>query len=406
MAGKTVLIVAGAIGVGAVAPFAAGQYTVITNASPPFIRGGRLGELSDAVQSITAAGVSGPSTSFVLGPASDNRGAASTVLIGHTVLQTGAAGQGVKSVYIGGNIDPGAAATSRANNTYIGWDFTLTDAGSAHGSNVFIGQAITTAGGTDVGSTVLIGVGVSTLGGFAVGIGAGVALTGGQSVAVGRAAIANSQGTALGETASAGTARATALGWNARAGDTGIGIGFSARADTLNSICIGRDTNSSGFANVICVGVGTPAFEVNSFSVGGGATAITVVRFGPNTLGGYAGLSFFFPSAGAGADQAASSVTHRGGINTGNAAGGEIRWQTSVLVAGSSSTYQAVQQVAAFRPTRAAGFAGTPSITFSNQIRAPGVAGGTLLNAPTAGDPADWWEILLNGNVRKIPCWA
>lgn len=44
-------------------------------------------------------------------------------------------------------------------------------------------------------------------------------------------------------------------------------------------------------------------------------------------------------------------------------------------------------------------------LRINNQTSGAGVAAGTLLNAPTAGDPAFWLPINIAGTVRYIPCW-
>jgi hypothetical protein len=42
----------------------------------------------------------------------------------------------------------------------------------------------------------------------------------------------------------------------------------------------------------------------------------------------------------------------------------------------------------------------------SNQTSGPGVATGTLTNAPSAGDPDFWLPITINGTAHWIPAWA
>jgi len=42
---------------------------------------------------------------------------------------------------------------------------------------------------------------------------------------------------------------------------------------------------------------------------------------------------------------------------------------------------------------------------FENQTDAAGVAGGTLLNAPAAGNPTFWLKVTINGGTLAIPCW-
>lgn len=416
MAGKAIQIIAGGIGVGAVAPFGVGSYTIVQNTNPPFITAGRLAQLADAVQSVTAAGVSGPSTSFVLGPSSDNRGAASTVIIGHTVLQTGAAGQGTKAVYIGGNIDPGAAATSRANNVYIGWDFTLTDGGSSHGSNVFIGQAITTAGGTDCGTSVLIGVGVSMGSGDNVGIGAGVTAAFGESVVIGFQALnSQSQCVAIGKVASSGT-NGVAIGRRARADNSSVAIGFFCDALGTDQVHVGRDITGS-FTNTVAIGracvigandsiaIGRSASTAvaNQCTIGSSTSFITLLLVGGGGVNGTPRTLQFRPSAGTGSDVAGWTLQIVAGWGTGNAATGGIEFQTGI-VAASGSTLQTLATRLTILPS--AGGAAQPWMRLDNFTNGAAANVGTLNNAPTAGDPAEWFPVNSKGNVRYIPLWA
>lgn len=44
-------------------------------------------------------------------------------------------------------------------------------------------------------------------------------------------------------------------------------------------------------------------------------------------------------------------------------------------------------------------------LTLTNQGNGAGVGAGTLTTAPTAGDPAIWVPINVNGTVRFIPAW-
>jgi len=127
-----------------------------------------------------------------------------------------------------------------------------------------------------------------------------------------------------------------------------------------------------------------------------------VFRWGPNTLAGYPGLSIFLPSASAGNNVAAPNTTFRGGISTGNSVtGGRITFQSSTQGA-AGAAYQAIADRLRIAP---GGVAGLPTIEFVNQISTPGVAAGTLLNAPAAGNPTIWAEVLYNGVLKFIPMW-
>jgi hypothetical protein len=43
---------------------------------------------------------------------------------------------------------------------------------------------------------------------------------------------------------------------------------------------------------------------------------------------------------------------------------------------------------------------------FTNQTNGAGASLGTLTNAPSAGDPAFWLRIQINGANRFVPAWA
>lgn len=49
---------------------------------------------------------------------------------------------------------------------------------------------------------------------------------------------------------------------------------------------------------------------------------------------------------------------------------------------------------------------GNNGLRLTNQTDGAGVAAGTLTNAPTAGDPAIWLPVTVNGSPRFVPCWA
>ena len=58
-------------------------------------------------------------------------------------------------------------------------------------------------------------------------------------------------------------------------------------------------------------------------------------------------------------------------------------------------------------------FGGTPEfgltggfVMFLNATVTPGISTGTLGNATSGGDPADWLRVSVNGQIRAIPCWG
>jgi len=406
MAGKAIQIIAGGVGVASAAPFTAGQYTIITSAPAPTITAGRLGQLGDAVQSIVAPDVAAPAdlTSMALGSTATTRGALGSLVIGSAVKQTGAAGQGVKSVLIGGNIDPGAAATSRANIVYIGWDFTLTDGGSAHGSNVFIGQAISAAGGTDVGNAIAIGVGVSIQAGENVVIGTGAQALFGESVIIGSQALGSqSQSVGIGRGANPST-NSIAIGRRARSDQSSVAIGFFTDSLGDSGVVIGRDATNNGKNKSIVLGRSAAALVDGDCIIGGNPTYATLrLWIGPEFQSAYPGLVWQLTNSDfAGVDVVAPNATIMCGSNTGAGAGGELRIQTATILASGAVRQTLAERFAVIPST---GGLNKPTLRLSNITTTPGAAAGTLANATTAGNPTDWIPITINGNLRFIPAW-
>jgi hypothetical protein len=409
------LLVSSAGGIAAGSPFVLNQGLIVGQATPPTAISARFGQAADAMQSFIAPGFSGGANSFVIGPGADNRGAASTIIMGSAVLQTGAAGQGIKSVLIGGSIDPGAAATSRANIVYIGWDFTLTDAGSAHGSNVFIGTAITTAGGTDVGSTVMIGTTVSTDSGDGVVIGQGT-VGKGECVVIGKGAGASgAQAVCIGKTSSGGL-KATAVGFRARADNSSVAVGYFCDALGTDQAHVGRDITGT-FNRTVAIGALAAVLADDSIAIGKSATTIvanqcvigslsspiTSVNIGGGTSGVATGTAELRTTFGFGADIQGWTLRLSGGQGTGNAVVTGIEFFTGAPL-GSGSTLQTLTKQVSI--LQSAGGAAAPNLRFDNVTSGAAAQAGTLLNAPTAGNPSFWLPISIAGAVRYIPCWT
>jgi hypothetical protein len=415
MAGKAIQIIAGGVGVSSAAPFTAGNYTIISQAVPPIITAGRLAQLADAVQSIVAPDVAAPAdvTSMALGSTATTRGAATSLVIGSAVKQTGAAAQGVKSVLMGGNIDPGAAATSRANIVYIGWDFTLTDGGSAHGSNVFIGQNITTAGGTDVGTSVAIGVALTILGGDNVAIGQGVTASLGESVVIGMSATGpGSQSVGIGKTASGGT-NSVAVGRRARADNSSVAIGFFCDALGTDQVAVGRDV-SGAFTNTVAIGraatigandsiaIGRSAATAvaNQCVIGSSASKINLCVIGAGGVNGTPDTLELRPSAGSGSDIAGWSFRLIGGWGTGNAATGGIDLQAGVAGASGTTLQTATTALAIRGGALNVTLWGGLGFNFQGGVRVFHIDGANV-TAPT-GNPATGFYLFVDPADGKL----
>lgn len=382
------------------APFAVNEFLFVSQVAPPVASTQRLARVNDAFQSIIAPGPGGSANSFVLGEQStEGANGARSVIVGfQNVAGTGAGSEDQiligSTINLGANIVPGIVV--------IGGKVAL-DLASTSTSGVIIGyQAALTTGASHAG-TVLIGNGATSQEGNSVGIGAGVTVTT-QSIAIGR-------------TAGNTSAAFVAIGDNTKVGNFSVGVGFNQTVVSNSSVAIGHQATTTGdnnvavgrsaaaqFASCVALGFNTGCFGAGDFAVGGdaGGNYITRLLFGPVNTAGYPGLTWLLNgAAGLGNNVAAPVATIAVGANTGNAAGGGLVF-TSGTIGASGSTTQT--QVERFRICPG-GVTGTPSLRFVNQISTPGAAAGTLLNAPNAGDPAVWMEVLINGTLRYIPAW-
>lgn len=241
---------------------------------------------------------------------------------------------GDDAVAIGfGAIAGGNASTAYQDNVAIG-----SGAASVISSGVAIGKGATTgtaSGGTAIGasssvtgsSSVAIGSSASVTGAFGVAIGQGTTNTG-SGVTIGRSANGSF---AIGYAAdSSGHASAIAMGTSALASALyTIAIGASASATHGGSICIGQSTTSTAAQQLVIGSTQLGAAHINNVYIGNGVTAASPVGATYNATGG------------SGTDIAGASITIAGGKGTGNAAGGEIVFQTS-NVGASGTTLQSL----------------------------------------------------------------
>jgi hypothetical protein len=411
---KKKIIISSAGGIAAGTPFVLGGYLFVQQATPPVAASGRLVQLSDAMQSITAKGLTAATKTFVLGKnVAEGANSGSSLYVGEEI--TAASGVAVvadRQILFGVGISQTALFTNVDLTILLGNNptFGTLDGGGAlsgqFGNSVYLGhnQVITGLGYTDTHGGVLIGNSATIRGTNTVGIGT-LVVAAGDSTCIGKSGQTAIQGTGVGQVCNVDL-RGSALGHRARTGTDGVAIGFFADAlGSANSIVIGRDAVAGAFTSVCLIGRGTVCFENNCFALGGDPTngaEMQVLRLGPNTLAGYAGLSVFLPSAAAGNNIAAPNTTFRGGISTGNSVtGGRITFQSSTQGAGGGA-YQAIVDRFRIAP---GGVAGLPTLEFVNQISTPGGAAGTLLNAPVAGNPTIWAEVLYNGVLHFIPMW-
>lgn len=195
---------------------------------------------------------------------------------------------------------------------------------------------------------------------------------------------------------------------------TGVGIGNQQSSAAVNSwVMIGRaaranadsvtavgDTAHADHTAAIALGRASQTLQANQFVMGAAGLGITNVLVGEgDTIAAPAEVVYRSTNA-SGADAAGGIRTLQASLGTGNSLlQGSIRFRTGTP-AGSS----AVLQVAATRleilPAQNANGAAVNFVATNS----PGAAAGTLLNAPTAGNP-NWIPVLFNGAVRFIPAW-
>ncbi len=362
MARKRLLSASGGGGISPGAPFVVTGMLFVQQVSPPFAATGRLAQLTDAVLSLVAPDITGAADTLVMGSGTGGGLGIKNTWYGKNIKTNNAAGS-ARNIGIGGNIDFSAAAGGTDNNIWVGWDYNI-GTPTATANNVVVGHSF---------------VSVNAVSGAAV-LGNDVQLNGGDSVGVGDLSLATGESTAVGKAAHASGTQSLALAKSARSGgQRSIAIGMNCKADQDNEISIGFGINTTAFANPIRIGRNAEVFEANCVAIGNDqtdGTEMRVMRLGPNTLAGYAGLSIFLPSAAAGNNVLAPPTVIRGGESTGNAAkGGKLTLQTSLIGAGGGA-YQAFIDV--FR-VQSGGTAGNPTIAFLNQI----VNAGAVLAAKT-----------------------
>src|SRR3989344_2444293 len=152
-------------------------------------------------------------------------------------------------------------------------------------------------------STLAIGYGATAYGINSVAIGKGALTTNQAAVAVGQSSNAVIFGVALGSAANSSDNGAIAIGQNASAtGARSIAIGENSRATAQGQLVIGAYR---------------PSFYVSDAYFGSGVTDVNVTNFTLHATGG------------SGTDITGGYISIAGGRSTGNATGGEIRFETS-----------------------------------------------------------------------------
>jgi hypothetical protein len=403
------IIISSAGGIAAGTPFVLGGYLFVQQATPPVAASGRLVQLSDVMQSITAKGLTAATKTFVLGKnVAEGANSGSSIYLGEDITAVTGGGVADRQIMLGVGIAQLAAFTNVDLTVLIGNAPTFSTATGQFGNSVLLGHnlkigPVAGPGVVDTIGVVLLGAGAQVTGGTSVGVGSNC-IAAAESVNIGNAALGGGiQAVGIGKASNVAD-NSVGIGRRARTGTNGVALGFSADNLTVDSsICVGRDTTAT-HANAIIIGRASASIEANSLVVGndpGGTSDVRTIRLGPNVLAGYPGLSIFLPSATGGVSSAAPTTTIRAGLPTGASISGFLSFQVG-LVHGADGVYQTATEVVRLQ---SGGTAGNPTIAFVSQISTPGAAVGTLTNAPAVGNPTIWAEVLYNGVLRKIPMW-
>lgn len=326
------------------------------------------------------------------------------ILIGRNASLSGGTSVPVRGIFIGNGLTIPSSLSTCSNMLVIGTGITFlsaTNQGAA--SLVMIGSGHTLGNAAGVGSgCVVIGAGISLLTAQVNAVLIG-------NVAFGGGAAVVAIGSGAGNINIAGTG-GVYIGFDARGngGDYQTVVGYQANIGTAAAaIIIGRgSTIASGVARIVLGELLTGNLD-NTFMVGttrlGAITACILGSAGDvaTSASGNLVAVTWRPTDASGADTAGPVLTIQASRGTGNAAtGGTIAMSTGD-VAASSSTRQPV--TVKFTVLQGNGIG--PTIRFDNATTGAGVAAGTLLNAPAAGNPAFWLPVSIAGTTRYIPCW-
>lgn len=343
-------------------------------------------------------------TSIILiGSAFTGSGFSSAIGIGN-----GISGMSANDTYVGHNINGGASGT---DNVIIGRGAGKTGGGN---SNVIIGRATAVTGGNDFGVAIGAGAVVNLTGGTAVGRNSLAATA--NSMALGTSADttglpgyvvvggANTGGNFSGLLLGKGDTNPVPVGFTIRftnstgadlaAGDATIQAPVSTGNAVPGAVTIqvGQTGASSSTLQTLREGFrvqGTATSVFARVAQGAQAGALGALTVFGNNLGGNLVLGV----SGAAGDLCTGIAANQAVIRTGSQAlfftvdGGT----TSTCIVSALGVWQ-------FQKDR--------GVRFDNQTSAAGANIGTLLNAPTAGDPGFWLKVNIGGTNYAIPAWA
>ena len=379
MASGNTIIVGG--GIAGASPFTLGQFTVIVNTDPKVISDGNIRQDTSTPPKVFVGDALLTAGATVLGGATCTLNATDAIVIGNGASITATAVANFASVVIGA----GAIGGLGNGNVVIGEAATAAGSGATASDSVSIGRgagSVTPSGGAN---NVCIGA-------------ASVISLGSQQVCIGSTATiaANNLNIAIGFAAAisggAGIASCTVIGPNSG-------------TNKAQNIILGSSIVTVGGSQLILIGNGvdTATAIANACIIGGVSHRITQFIIGTgNTQATLDAITFRLTDA-AGANAGAGSLTIRPGNSTGAGAQTSINFQTQSAAGAAAVLGTMTTQVQIVPSTGAAGQA---NLRVNNVTTGAGVAAGTLLNAPSAGDPTFWLPINIAGSIRYIPCWT
>lgn len=342
--------------------------------------------------------------------------AGASVVIGQTVTAAPSAGAG-PGVVVGQN----STFTSTGEFVVVGHNLTVdgsdqvvighvtTKSVGFGSSGVHIGTQLVITGTTN-SAVVQIGRGASSGGNSSVLIGDTVSTTGNGAVAIGANAQAGLNSISIGQLATTGTggaANSISIGTNST-GPAGVSqwLNVGNRAGAAGTIVAGditfghQDNTNNVFSLTLWLGGGpdhkaataVPDFNIKGRQASGANLAAGNFIFngqrgtGTGTPGGFT----FFTTSTTGAGSGQQAFTERlriPGAGTGLTIFAPVATGVSLSIGGF-------------------GGAGVGVINFTNLTSGAAAAAGTLLNAPSAGNPSFWLPIQIAGATRYIPCWT
>lgn len=384
------IIVGGGIAAGS--PFTVGALTRIIDDDPPTIADSIVRQRTQTTQVITVGLLTATDwplqatiterLQVVGGFVSDSGAVAGVavdnVLIGRTAATVTVAN--ARNVVIGtgavANAAGGGLAANTSENVVIGFNAIMNQ---GVGNCVIIGQNFTFGATGPVGSVVAIGSGITINNSFSGPV-------------VGASCTPQGSGTAIGNQISTG------------AFNNWVAVGRSVDIQANRGTAVGDNvTISAGHSASVVLGSDAVSIAANSFVVGALNQNITTMLIGGGDVQDPATSLTWRQTNATGTDILGGILTIVASRGTGNAATqGSILFQTGTPGATGVALQAAASRLAIRPPTGVF----VAAVDFMGTATAAGVAAGTLTNAPSAGDPSYWLAILIDGAVRKIPCWT